>query len=114
MVIANAVAEGFAMADVAGIDRADLCKVMAAGPLHSGMMDFIEAYGIDGDPNKLAFTARKAAKGVGYYQTMVEETGRDSITVKGALEALNLARDAGQTEDMVSQMVDFHVARFER
>ena len=38
MTIANAMAEAFAMADVAGVDRAQLYDVMAAGPLHSGML----------------------------------------------------------------------------
>src|SRR5210317_524036 len=112
MTIANAMAEAFAMADVAGVDRAQLYDVMAAGPLHSGMMGFVKAYGVDGDPNQLAFAIKNAAKDVGYYTRMAEEAGVDSIMSKCALSALTAARDNGRADDMVSQMVDFYVARF--
>jgi 2-hydroxy-3-oxopropionate reductase len=112
MTVANAMAEAFAMADVAGIDREKMYNVMSAGPLHSGMMDFVKAYGVDGDPNQLAFAIKNAAKDVGYYATMAENAGVDSLMSKGTLAALNAARDNGQADDMVSQMVDFFVARF--
>ena len=109
MTIANAMAEAFAMADVAGVDRSQLYDVMAAGPLHSGMMGFVKAYGVDGDPSQLAFAIKNAAKDVGYYARMAEEAGVDSLMSKGPLAALNEARDTGQADDMVSQMVDFYV-----
>lgn len=112
MTVANAMAEAFAMADVAGVDRQQMYDVMAAGPLHSGMMDFVKAYGVDGDPNQLAFAIKNAAKDVGYYAQMAEGAGVDSIMSKGALAALTEARDSGQADDMVSQMVDFYAARF--
>jgi 2-hydroxy-3-oxopropionate reductase len=32
---------------------------------------------------------------------------------KGPLAALNEARDTGQAEDMVSQMIDYYVKRFQ-
>lgn len=112
MTVANAMAEAFAMADVAGVDRAQLYDVMAAGPLHSGMMDFVKAYGVDNDPAQLAFAIKNAAKDVGYYARMAEDAGIDSIMVKGPLEALNDARDSGQADEMVSQMVDYFSRRF--
>ena len=112
MTVANAMAEAFAMADVAGVDREQLYSVMAAGPLHSGMMDFVKGYGVDGDPNQLAFAIKNAAKDVGYYKTMADDAGVDSIMSRCALAALSEARDNGQADDMVSQMVDFFVARF--
>lgn len=112
MTVANAMAEAFAMADVAGVDREQMYNVMAAGPLHSGMMDFVKGYGVDGDPNQLAFAIKNAAKDVGYYTRMAEEAGVDSIMSKCALSALTEARDNGRADDMVSQMVDFYVARF--
>ncbi|WP_227269997.1 NAD(P)-dependent oxidoreductase [Roseobacter weihaiensis] len=114
MTVANAMAEAFAMADVAGVDRQQMYDVMAAGPLHSGMMDFVKAYGVDGDPNQLAFAIKNAAKDVGYYARMADDAGVDSIMSKGALAALTEARDSGQADDMVSQMVDFYAARFAR
>jgi len=43
---------------------------------------------------------------------MAQNAGVDSIMAKGTLSALTQARDAGQGDDMVSQMVDFYVARF--
>ena len=67
MTTATAVAECFAMADAAGVSRADMYGVVSAGPLHSGMMDFVKAYAVDGDPTKLAFAVRNGRKDVGYY-----------------------------------------------
>ena len=58
MTVANAMAEVFAMADVAGVDRGKVYDVIAAGPLHSGMMGFVKAYGVDNDPNQLAFAIK--------------------------------------------------------
>ncbi|MGA9252190.1 MAG: NAD(P)-dependent oxidoreductase [Roseobacter sp.] len=112
MTVANAMAEAFAMADVAGVDRKQMYDVMAAGPLHSGMMDFVKGYGVDGDPNQLAFAIKNAAKDVGYYAQMADDAGVDSIMSKCALAALNEARDNGRADDMVSQMVDFYAAKF--
>lgn len=112
MTVANAMSEAFAMADVAGVDRAQLYDVMAAGPLHSGMMGFVKAYGVDNDPAQLAFAIKNAAKDVGYYARMAEDAGVDSLMVKGPLAALNDARDNGQGDEMVSQMVDYYVKRF--
>ena len=114
MTVANAMAEAFAMADVAGVDRGQLYDVMAAGPLHSGMMEFVKAYGVDNDPAQLAFAIKNAAKDVGYYARMAEDAGVDSIMSKGPLAALCDARDNGQADDMVSQMVDYFANRFKR
>ncbi|TDT77017.1 2-hydroxy-3-oxopropionate reductase [Litoreibacter halocynthiae] len=111
MTVANAMAEAFAMADVQGVDRKGLYDVMSAGPLHSGMMDFVKAYGVDNDPNQLAFAIKNAAKDVGYYAKMADDAGVDSIMSKSTLTALETARDEGRGEDMVSQMVDFYAAK---
>ncbi|MEP1353759.1 MAG: NAD(P)-dependent oxidoreductase [Tateyamaria sp.] len=112
MTVANAMAEAFAMADVAGVPRQDLYDVVSAGPLKSGMMDFVKGYAVDGDPNQLAFAIKNAAKDVGYYAQMASDAGVESIMSKCALTALSTARDAGQADDMVSQMVDFYADRF--
>lgn len=112
MTVANAMAEAFAMADVAGVARKDLYDVMAAGPLKSGMMDFVKGYGVDGDPSQLAFAIKNAAKDVGYYSQMASDAGVESIMSKCALSALNEARDSGQADEMVSQMVDFYAKKF--
>lgn len=112
MTVANSMAEAFAMADVAGVDREKLYNVMAAGPLHSGMMDFVKAYGVDSNPNMLQFAIKNAAKDVGYYARMTSDAGVDSLMSKGTLTALETARDNGQADEMVSQMVDFFAKRF--
>ena len=43
---------------------------------------------------------------------MADDAGVDSIMSKCALAALNEARDGGRGDDMVSQMIDFYVAKF--
>jgi 3-hydroxyisobutyrate dehydrogenase-like beta-hydroxyacid dehydrogenase len=111
MTVANAMAEAFAMADGAGVDRAQLYNVMAAGPLHSGMMDFVKAYAVDKDPSMLAFAIKNAAKDLGYYDRMASDAGTESIMVKAPLAALQDARDNGQADDMVSQMVDYYARK---
>ncbi|MCL6283257.1 NAD(P)-dependent oxidoreductase [Ruegeria sp. 2012CJ41-6] len=112
MTVANAMAEAFAMADVAGVPRQSVYDVMAAGPLHSGMMDFVKAYGVDGDPSMLAFAIKNAAKDVGYYDQMARDAGVSSQMAPAALGALRAAVDEGRGEEMVSQMIDHFVARF--
>ena len=112
MTVANAMAEAFAMADKAGVDRAQMYEVMAAGPLHSGMMDFVKAYGVDGNPDMLAFAIKNAAKDVGYYSQMSSDMGVTSVMSTSTLAALKGAVEEGRGEDMVSQMVDFYADRF--
>ncbi len=114
MSVANAMCEAFAFADVAGIDRQQLYDVMSAGPLRSGMMDFVKGYGVDGDPNHLAFAIKNAAKDVGYYVKMTGDAGVESRVARGPLSALNDAVEDGRGELMVSQMVDFYADQFKK
>jgi len=114
MTVANAMAEAFAVADIAGVDRAQMHSVMAAGPLHSGMMDFVKAYAVDDDTNQLAFAIKNAAKDVGYYTQMAQDAGVESFMSQGALTALTAAIKQGRGDEMVSQMVDFYVDAFKR
>ena len=114
MTVANAMAEAFAMADQLGLDRDKLYTAMSAGPLHSGMMDFVKAYAVEKDPNQLAFSIKNAAKDVGYYTQMAQSAGVDSVMSLGALSALDTAVAEGRGEHMVSQMVDFYADRFAR
>ncbi|MGE4634290.1 MAG: NAD(P)-dependent oxidoreductase [Arenicellales bacterium] len=112
MTTANAMAEAFAMADLAGVSRQGLYDVMSAGPLQSGMMDFIKAYGIDGNAEALAFSVRNAAKDVGYYRKMAQDLGANTIMSACANEALTTAVEQGMGDNLVPQMVDFFVKRF--
>jgi len=108
MTVANAMAEAFAMADKMGVERQQLYDVMSAGPLHSGMMDFVKGYAVDGDSSKLAFAIKNAAKDVGYYAQMSKDAGADSIMSQSTLKALKAATEDGQGDDMVSQMYDYY------
>lgn len=105
--VANAMAESFAIADRAGVDRTKVYDVMAAGPNHSSMMDFIKAYAIDGDADMLAFSIRNARKDVGYYVTMAESLGVESIMAAGARQALGMSITMGRGDEMVPKQVDF-------
>lgn len=112
MTTANSMAEAFAMADKAGVPRQSLYDVMAAGPLRSGMMDFVAAYGLQGDPNQLAFSVANAKKDVGYYAQMADDLGVESVMSVGARRALSDAVDEGFGDLLVPQMVDVFVKRF--
>ncbi|CUH25690.1 2-hydroxy-3-oxopropionate reductase [Jannaschia seosinensis] len=111
MTTANAMAEAFAMADRAGVARDKLHAVMAAGPLHSGMMDFIANYAKEGQVD-LAFSVANARKDVSYYKMMADELEADSIMSICALMALSTAVEAGRGDAMVPEMVDFFADRF--
>ncbi len=109
MTTACAMSEAFAMADAAGIEREVLYDVMAAGPLRSGMMDFVRNYASDGKID-LAFSVSNAAKDIGYYRTMADDLGMRSHISSSVNATLQEARDAGFGDRMVPEMVD-HLSR---
>ncbi len=112
MTVASSMSEAFAMADLASVDRQTLYDVMSAGPLHSGMMDFVKAYAVDGNPNMLAFAIKNGRKDVGYYSTMADDAGVPSLMSQGAKQAMSIALTQGRGEQMVPQMVDFFADMF--
>jgi len=112
MTTACAMSEAFAMADKAGVPRNILYDVMAAGPLKSGMMDFVAANALDGVPDKLAFSVANGRKDIGYYSTMADDLGVTSIMSIAAKQALGIAKSTGHGDKMVPQMVDFFVEFF--
>jgi 3-hydroxyisobutyrate dehydrogenase-like beta-hydroxyacid dehydrogenase len=107
MTMATAMSEAFAMADLAGVERQTLYDVMSAGPLHSGMMDFVKGYAVDGKPDDLAFAVKNARKDVGYYATMADDAGVTSLMSAAPKTALGLAVADGRGDHMVSQLVDY-------
>lgn len=109
---ANAMAESFAIADVMGVERQGLYDVMSAGPLRSGMMDFVTAYALKGDDQQLAFSIKNAAKDVGYYAQMCADAGVQSMMSGSTLESLRGSIEAGRGEDMVPLQVDFFADKF--
>ena len=107
MTIASAMAEVFAVADAAGVSRETVYKVISAGPLHSSMMDFISAFGLEGDKSKLEFAIKNAFKDVSYYRLMTQNLGINSIMSESASKALSQANDDGYANAMVCEMIDF-------
>ena len=106
MTTACAMSEAFAAADAAGIARDKLYSVMAAGPLRSGMMDFIRNYAVEGQID-LAFSVANAAKDVGYYREMAQALGLHS-RMSGAAEAtLGEINAGGDGALMVPEVVDW-------
>ncbi len=114
MTTAVAMAEAFAMADRAGVDRATLYAVMSAGPLRSGMMDFVKANAIDGVKDMLAFSIANGRKDVGYYGMMADELDVPSLIAPATKQALGLAKAEGWGGRMVAEMVDFIAALYRR
>ena len=78
MTVACAMSEAYAVADAAGIPREKLYAAMSAGPLHSGMMDFVRNYASEGKID-LAFSVANGTKDVGYYRRMTKEIGRAHV-----------------------------------
>lgn len=102
---AMAMSEAFVRADTAGIDRTTLYNVMSAGPLACGMMDFVKAYAIDGNPNALAFSIVNARKDVGYFAQNCEASGVKSDLAEGILKVLGGAIDDGFGDRYVPEAV---------
>ena len=113
MTTACAMSEAFAVADAAGIERQALYDVVAAGPNHSGMMDFITNFATKGQID-LAFSVSNAAKDVGYYRQMADDLGLASRMSGAASDTLAEARDGGSGDLMVPQMVDWMAAHLEK
>ncbi len=106
MTTACAMAEAFAMADRAGVPRDKLYQVMSAGPLHSGMMDFVKNFAMEGQID-LAFSLDNASKDVGYYRQMAEGLGANSRMSSAAAGTLKEALGAGWGDRMVPEIVDY-------
>jgi 3-hydroxyisobutyrate dehydrogenase-like beta-hydroxyacid dehydrogenase len=111
MTTAMAMSEAFAMADLAGLPREKLHEVMAAGPLHSGMMDFIKGYAVDGEI-QLAFTVANARKDVGYYTLMADDLDVPSLMSHAAKNTLGMAKAQDFGDRMVPEMVDYFAKLF--
>ncbi len=107
MTTACAMSEAFAMADLAGLKRETLYDVMAAGPLRSGMMDFIKANAVDGKPDMLAFSIANGRKDVGYYTAMADALGAPSFIAPATKQQLAIAKANGWGDRMVPEMVDY-------
>ncbi|MDD9850783.1 MAG: NAD(P)-dependent oxidoreductase [Gammaproteobacteria bacterium] len=106
--VANVVAEAFAMAEAAGLDGRQVYDAMSAGPGHSGIMDFIKAYALDGDNSAMEFSIQNARKDILYYAALCDGLRMPSLMSAGAKQAFLLAERAGMGQRHVSEMVDFY------
>lgn len=107
MTMACAMSEAFAMADLAGLKRSTLYDVMSAGPLKSGMMEFIKIGAVDNNPGNMEFSISNAGKDVGYYSKMADDFDVPSLVSPAIKNTLGLAKASGYGEKMVPEMVDF-------
>ena len=112
MTTVNAVAELYAAADLAGVDRQKVYDVISAGPLRSMMMDFVSEYALKGNPAVLEFAIKNGAKDIGYYAQMLEDAGTSSGIAACPLASMKDAIEAGHGEAMVPVMLDHYKSRF--
>ncbi len=114
MTMACAMSEAFAMADLAGLKRQTLYDVMSAGPLKSGMMEFIKIGAVDNNPGNMAFSIANASKDVGYYSKMADDFEVPSFVSPAIKNTLGLAKAAGYGDKMVPEVVDFIANTFKK
>jgi 3-hydroxyisobutyrate dehydrogenase-like beta-hydroxyacid dehydrogenase len=114
MTTACAMSEAFAMADLAGLKRETLYNVMSAGPLKSGMMEFIKIGAVDNNPGNMAFSIDNAAKDVGYYAKMADDFEVPSFISPAIKNTLGQAKESGYGDKMVPEMVDFIAGIFKK
>ena len=106
MTTVSAMSEAFAIGDLANIPRETLYSIMSAGPLHSGMMDFVKEQAINKEI-KLDFSVRNGLKDVGYYVNMVKNLGFQSDISAGTKSTLLRAEENGWGDKMVPELVDY-------
>ncbi len=107
MTMACAMSEAFAMADLAGLKRETLYNVMSAGPLKSGMMEFIKIGAVDNNPGNMEFSIGNASKDVGYYSKMADDFDVPSLMSPAVKNTLGLAKANGYGDKMVPEIVNF-------
>ena len=106
MTTASAMSQAFAVGDLAEIPRETLYKIMAAGPLHSGMMDFVKEQAINGEI-RLEFAVKNGLKDVSYFDDMINDLGFKSHISFGIKETLAAAKADGWGDKMVPELVDY-------
>ncbi|MEL7105078.1 MAG: NAD(P)-dependent oxidoreductase [Pseudomonadota bacterium] len=106
MTIVTAMSQAFAMADRAGVDRAQLYDIMSAGPSNSPFMGFCKNYAVDG-VSDLGFSINNANKDLGYFLKMAADIGTRSAVAEGTSSNLQAAVDAGMGEGNVPEILDY-------
>ncbi|MCT8986487.1 NAD(P)-dependent oxidoreductase [Shewanella phaeophyticola] len=103
-----AMSQAFAVAELAGVDRAQLFDIMSAGPSNSPFMKFCKNYAVDG-VSDLGFSIANANKDLGYFLKMVEDLGTESKIAEGSSANLQAAFDSGLGNGNVPEIFDYFV-----
>lgn len=106
MTTVTAMSQAFAVADKAGVDRQQLFEIMSTGPSNSPFMQFCKNYAVDG-VSDLGFSIANANKDLGYFLTMVEDLGSESLIAQGTSTNLQAAVDAGMGNGNVPEIFDY-------
>ena len=108
MTTVSAMSQAFAVADRAGLDRAQLFEIMSAGPSNSPFMGFCKKYAVDGISD-LGFSMANANKDVAYFLAMVQDLGTRSEIAEGTSHNLQSAVDAGMGDGNVPEIFDYFI-----
>jgi 3-hydroxyisobutyrate dehydrogenase len=106
MTTVAAMSQAFAIADKAGVDRQQLFDIMSTGPSNSPFMGFCKNYAVD-NVSDLGFSISNANKDLGYFLTMVEDLGSESLIAQGTSTNLQAAVDAGMGSGNVPEIFDY-------
>ena len=106
MTTVTAMSQAFAVADKASVDRQQLFEIMSTGPSNSPFMGFCKNYAVDG-VSDLGFSIANANKDLGYFLTMVEDLGSESLIAQGTSTNLQAAVDAGMGSGNVPEIFDY-------
>ena len=106
MTFVATVAEAYAAADTAGIDRKTVFDVVGSGPISSMMLDMISAYMVDGK-KIMEFSIGNASKDLGYFRQMVNDLGIENKMSEASSAMFAAAADSGAGDDLVPQLIDF-------
>ena len=103
--ICTATAEGFAVAQRAGLDLNQLVRVVSAGPVNSGLFQMM-AKTLDGDLAALKFELDYARKDVRYYTHLAENLAIPTVIGEAVHQSLTLASALGHGQKFVPSLVE--------
>lgn len=106
MTTVTAMSQAFAVADRAGVDRAQLFDIMSAGPSNSPFMGFCKKYAVDGISD-LGFSINNANKDLAYFLQMAQDMGTRAEIAEGTSNNLKAAVDAGMGDGNVPEIFDY-------
>jgi len=103
-----AMSQAFAVADRAGVDRAQLWDIMSTGPSNSPFMQFCKNYAVD-NVSDLGFSIANANKDLGYFLEMVEDLDTRAQIAEGTSANLRAAVDADMGNGNVPEILDYYL-----